>query len=143
MTQTGWTLKGITDGRGACDHCGRTLSRLFRIADPSGQVIVVGRTCSAKLTGFSWTVAQAEHLERLARGEAAAERDYGQLYLDLKAVAARTAERYGVTGAAGDALQVLRDRLLGSDTERTAFARRALAAAETGLAQPQAWGWEG
>src|SRR5882724_3359209 len=62
---TTWRLAGITASKGSCEHCGRSLSRLFRVINPDGRDMIVGRTCSAKLTGYNWTVAQAERTEAL------------------------------------------------------------------------------
>jgi hypothetical protein len=128
MTTTTYRLLGITDGRGACDHCGRTLSRLFRIATPTGDTMVVGRTCSANLTGYRWSVAQAERLEALRLREEAALADYGDLYLSLVAQARAEAAVGGVAGAAGEGVLVLRDRpAYLEEAERVAFAREMLA----------------
>jgi hypothetical protein len=63
-TAPGWQLIGITSGRGRCEHCGRSLARLFRITNPEGGVqMVVGRVCSMKLTGYNWSTALAERIE--------------------------------------------------------------------------------
>lgn len=58
-----WTLRGITAGRSTCDHCGRSLARLFRVESPDGVLMTVGRTCSQRLTGYSWQVRMAERAQ--------------------------------------------------------------------------------
>ncbi len=104
-----YTLRGITSGSGVCDHCGRTLARLFRVTSPDGTDLTVGRTCSAKLTGYKWNVALAERIERFRIADEAAASKYGQLYTELHAAARATAARYETAGIAGDALGGLRD----------------------------------
>lgn len=105
-----WTLQGITTGRGSCDHCGRDLARLFRITSPAGQAMVVGRTCSAKLTGYRWDVALAQRVERSRLRDMAAEAAYGDLWHEARRVATATAALPGVetAGIAGDALEGMR-----------------------------------
>lgn len=123
-----WSLQGITSGRGACDHCDRTLSRLFRVMSPGGECMQVGRVCAATLTGYRWSVAQAERIEATVRRDAAATEKFGLLYTDLKAQAALTARRYGTSGAAGEGAGVLRDLpAYMTVAEAEAFARRMLA----------------
>lgn len=108
MTGT-YTLQGITCERGSCDHCGRELARLFRVQSPTGTQIIVGVSCAKKLTGYSWSVAQAERMQRMVEREARAEALYGDLYRSLKAQAHLEAERYGCGGAAGSGFIALRD----------------------------------
>lgn len=126
MTTT-WQLTGITNGRGACDHCGRTLSRLFKVTSPDGVRMVVGKTCSKNLTGYNWQTAQAERIERIAQADAAAAAKWGDLYAALKVQAALAARRTETSGAAGEGIAALRDGYL-SDDEARAFAEKCMAA---------------
>lgn len=105
-----WTLQGITEGSDACEHCGRTLSRLFRVTSPEGTEMVVGRVCSRKLTGYSWTVALAERVERSRLRDERAAATYGELWTEARRVAAATASLPGIetAGIAGDALEGMR-----------------------------------
>jgi hypothetical protein len=130
MTTTTWTLKGITASRGTCDHCGRTLARLFRIADPEGRQMTVGRVCARQMTGWNWTVAHAERVERMHQRERAAEERYGDLWRTLRAQAAHEGTVAGVAGVAGTALYALRDGgYWGDDTaEAVRYGRDCLAA---------------
>jgi hypothetical protein len=112
---TTWTLLGIDHTRGTCDHCGRTLTRRFRIQGPDGTISHVGSTHAKQMTGWSWTVAQAEHAERRTRAETAAAADFGALWAE--AVAQRDLEVAvtGRAGAAGEAVTALRDRAVPGD----------------------------
>ncbi len=131
MTSTAsgtWTLQGITDGRGACDHCGRSLARLFRVTNPEGQQMVVWRVCSARFTGWNLSVAQAERAERFARLEAAAQAKWGDLYVQAREAAAAVAARTGTAGGPGEALTMMRDQPHWvDDDEARAFVARCLA----------------
>lgn len=122
MTTAGWQLIGITGGRGSCEHCGRSLARLFRITDPQSVQMVVGRVCSMKLTGYTWSTALAERIEagRVAE-ELAAER-YGDLWVELKAVAKATAgcrSSQGTAGSAGEGMHGLLKGWISEEQART------------------------
>lgn len=108
---TDWTLKGIRRDSGSCDHCGRTLGRLFRVADAAGVEMTVGVGCSKKLTGYSWSVAQAERMQACADREARAAERWPELWSALLAQMEREQAAFdGYTGDAGAGLYELRDR---------------------------------
>lgn len=123
-----WKLQGITASRGQCDHCGRTLARLFRVVAPTGAEMVVGRICSAKLTGYSWSVAQAERIEARKAAERGALAEFGNLYAE--AVMLAESSICSVAGPAGEASIGLRDGGIDADTAEfwLTKARRNLAA---------------
>lgn len=122
----GWSLVGVTAGRGACDHCGRSLARLFRVLSPEGAVLTVGRSCAAGLTGWSASWADAERAERRRVAELAARESYGDLYAALEAVQVSC-------GPAGLGLAALRGEYgwMG-EVEAVEYAREMLAAAVGG-----------
>jgi hypothetical protein len=122
MTTT-WKLQGITADRGQCDHCGRTLARLFRVVNPEGAEMVVGRTCSAKLTGYSWSVAQAKQIESQRIVRAAAVDHFGALYTDTLALAYAHAAQHGTQGAFGDIAEGMEKRWLTADGARAMLAQ--------------------
>jgi ribosome-binding protein aMBF1 (putative translation factor) len=129
MTDSTWRLLGITKGAGDCEHCGRRLSRLFRVAGPDGAEMVVGRRCAAGLTGYDWTTAAALRAQAIADADRAAEARYGEMYRELRRRATREAAAHGVTGAAGEGVCALRDRRpWQSEEDAVAFAREMLAA---------------
>lgn len=114
-TTATWTLLGIDHTRGTCDHCGRTITRRFRVQGPDGTVSHVGSTHAKQMTGWSWTVAQAEHAERRTRAEAAAAVDFGALWVEAVAQRDREVSLTGRPGAAGEAVTALRDRTVPGD----------------------------
>lgn len=120
MTTAGWQLIGITGGRGRCEHCGRSLARLFRITDPDGVQMVVGRVCSMKLTGYTWSTALAERIEAGRVAEELATERYGDLWVELKAVAKATAECRSSQGTAGSAGEAMHGLLKGWTSEEHA-----------------------
>lgn len=124
MTTT-WSLKGITADRGQCDHCGRTLARLFRVVNPDGAEMVVGRVCSAKLTGYSWSIALAERIEAGRIVRAAAVAKFGTLYTDTLARAyAHAGESADSTqGAYGDIAEGMERGWLTADGARAMLAQ--------------------
>lgn len=127
---TTWKLTGITASKGSCDHCGRNLSRLFRVVTPEGQAMIVGRSCSAKLTGYNWTVAQAERTEAIRLGEIRAAEKYGDLWAEVNRIARDPEVGMALGYRAAQAQIMLRDereRWM-SDNERIAFVRGLLAA---------------
>jgi hypothetical protein len=65
---TGWRLVAITSSKSGtpCDHCGRTLKRLFTVQNPDGRQMVVGRGCVKKLTGWTLEAAEAERMLKWA-----------------------------------------------------------------------------
>jgi hypothetical protein len=123
-----WTLRGITAARANCDHCGRSLARCFRVTSPEGAEMIVGRTCAKRLTGWSWSLAQAERMEALRLREEAAAATYGDLW-ERVVLAARGPEAYTACPA-GEAMILLRDNTSPwlSEAERIAFAEKCLAA---------------
>jgi hypothetical protein len=110
-----WTLLGIDKARGACDHCGRTIARRFRIQSSDGQIMNVGSTHAKQATGWSWTVAQAERAEQMARREAAAEADYPTLWVEARRQRDHENRITGRGGAAAEAVGALRDRNVAGD----------------------------
>jgi len=122
-----YRLVGITKGESECEHCGRALGRLFRLVGPEGDEMVVGRVCSAKLTGYNWSVKDAERAQRIADAEAKAAADYGQLWTEIVAQSRYEGQRFGYGGAATEGMIVLRDRRWMTDDEARAFAEKALA----------------
>lgn len=58
-----YSLTGIFKTEGNCDHCGRALKNLFQIRS-GDEVMLVGRACCKKLTGWSPKVAQAAAIAR-------------------------------------------------------------------------------
>lgn len=110
-----WTLLGIDHTRGTCDHCGRTITRRFRVQGPDGTVSYVGSTHAKLMTGWSWTVAQAKHAERRTRAETAAAADFGALWVEAVAQRDREVSLTGRPGAAGEAVSALRDRAVPGD----------------------------
>src|SRR5882724_9312667 len=127
---TTWRLAGITASKGSCEHCGRSLSRLFRVINPDGRDMIVGRTCSAKLTGYNWTVAQAERTEALRLRSDAAAVKYGDLWVEVNRIARDPQVPAALGYRAAQAQIMLRDereRWM-SDDERMAFVRGLLVA---------------
>jgi len=114
-TTATWTLLGIDHTRGTCDHCGRTLTRRFRVQSPDGTISHVGSTHAKQMTGWSWTIAQAEHAERRARAEAAAAVDFSDLWVEAVAQRDLEVSVTGRAGAAGEAVTALRDRTVPGD----------------------------
>ena len=62
----GWRMVGRAEGSGSCDHCDRPLVYRYRVADPGGTELVVGRGCLKTLTGWTKAAAEAERLAWLA-----------------------------------------------------------------------------
>lgn len=124
---TTYILKGITAANGECDHCHRDLARLFRIADADGNEMVVGRKCAMNLTGYNWSIAQAERIQKLADAEVRAAADFGELWEAVKAQSAREGEILHYGGAATEAMIALRDRRWMTDDEAKDFAEKMLA----------------
>ena len=122
MTTT-WKLQGITADRGQCDHCGRTLARLFRVVNPDGAEMVVGRTCAAKLTGYSWSIALAERVEAQRIARAAAVAHFGALYTDTLALAYAHAAEHGTQGAYGDVAEGMERRWITAADARAMLAQ--------------------
>lgn len=108
MTNTGYTLTGVTSGAGQCDCCSRNLKRLFKITSPDGREGVYGSACARKLTGWTPKLAVAEATQARADREAELRAaGHGELVDELRAIARATADRCGVAGVAGDALCAL------------------------------------
>lgn len=106
-----WTLKGIRRDAGSCDHCGRSLGRLFRVERADGEQMTVGVACSKRLTGYNWSVAQAERAQALAEREARAAEQWPELWEALTAQALREAHAYNGMGSHAASGRVeLRDR---------------------------------
>jgi len=78
--RTAWTLTGISLRDDTCDHCRRLLSRVFTVAHSSGAEYRLGRVCAREITGWSWQVALAERVQRARDLDAAAGRQYPQLW---------------------------------------------------------------
>lgn len=70
---TAWYLVGKPEGSGACDHCGRALTHLYRVVNPDGEHLTVGRNCVKVLTG--WTLSATQAARMLASAERVAEVD--------------------------------------------------------------------
>lgn len=128
MTTT-WRLTGITTGRSTCDHCGRSLARCFRVTR-DGAEMTVGRVCSAKLTGYNWTVAQAERTEQIRVNSIRAAVKYGDLWVEVNRIAQDPQVPIPLGYRAAQAQIMLRDEREHwmSDAERVAFVRDLLAA---------------
>lgn len=90
---TAWFLVGMPDGSGQCDHCGRNLKHLYRVVNPDGAELTVGRGCVKRITGWTSSYAQAKQAlcaaERgveLARRREIAGAQYPELAAAEKAV---------------------------------------------------------
>ena len=114
-----WVLRGITGGRASCEHCGRDLARCFRVENPAGEQMVVGRVCATKLTGHSWSLALAERIERRRQAQQAAQELFGERYREATAVRARqmAARPSGTAGAAGEAISAMESAAAGTWAE--------------------------
>jgi len=75
ITPRSATLLGIYRGEGtACDACGRELSaRQFRCTTADGSLLVLGRRCAARATGYPTT--RLEHLAAALERRQAWERE--------------------------------------------------------------------
>lgn len=87
--------------------------------------MIVGRTCSAKLTGYNWSIVQAERAEAIRLGEIRAAEKYGDLWVEVNRVARNRQVPMALSYRANQAQIMLRDereRWM-SDAERVAFVR--------------------
>ncbi|MGH3921331.1 MAG: hypothetical protein ACRDTT_00350 [Pseudonocardiaceae bacterium] len=64
---TAWYLVGMPEGGASCDHCGRELKHLYRVVNPGGTEMTVGRGCVKKITGWTLSYAQAQRALRVVR----------------------------------------------------------------------------
>lgn len=62
----GWRMIGRAEGSGSCDHCNRPLKHRYRVTNPTGAELIVGRGCLKTLTGWTKAAAEAERLAWLA-----------------------------------------------------------------------------
>jgi hypothetical protein len=69
----------------------------------------VGRSCSKNLTGYNWSLAQAERIERFERMDRDAEAKYGDLYRSLKSQGEHEGRVLGYGGFCTEAWIWLRD----------------------------------
>lgn len=67
---TAWYLTEMLTTPGSCDHCGRALKHLYRVVNPGGEIMTVGRGCVKKLTGWTLEAANAVRILRLAQRDA-------------------------------------------------------------------------
>lgn len=67
---TDWYLVSIQSESGSCAHCGRDLKHLYRVVNPDGREITVGRGCVKKLTGWTLAAAEAKRILWLAERNA-------------------------------------------------------------------------
>lgn len=63
---TKWRLVGVARAAATCDHCGRKLVNTYRVADPEGNEMTLGKTHVKAVTGYNLGQAEAARLLRLA-----------------------------------------------------------------------------
>lgn len=66
-TATTWRLTGKPAGGGQCEHCPRALVHRYEVTSSTGVKMTVGRGCLKKVTGWTFTAAQAEREIRMIR----------------------------------------------------------------------------
>lgn len=103
-----WTLIGLGRGHGTCDHCGRTLTTLFRIRNTQGHEMTVGRAHAKQYTGWTPSLAEARQAEqreaaKVFRAEFAAEHPLLAMTLAKMVGAERAAGNLGGPAADLDA----------------------------------------
>lgn len=66
---TAWYLVKVEQGGAACDHCNRSLKRLYRVVNPDGKEMTVGSGCVKKITGWTLEWREAQRLLYVAERE--------------------------------------------------------------------------
>jgi hypothetical protein len=89
LGSTGWRLVGLATGSASCEHCNRALKYLYRVVNPAGEEMVVGRGCVKKLTGWTLEAAHAARLLRIAERDARRATTWAQFTQDHPAAAAQ------------------------------------------------------